>query len=59
MNHPIILSDIARFHQADLLREGQTRTMFKRAGITLSAQPKRQRAIVAFVATLILAFLIK
>ena len=59
MNHSTILSDIARFHQADLLREGQTQTMFKHAGITSSAQPKRQLVIVAFVATLILAFLIK
>ena len=59
MNHSTILSDIARFHQADLLREGQTQTMFKRAGLTSSAQPGRRLAIVAFVATLILAFLIK
>ena len=54
MNHSTIMSDMARIHQADLLREAQAQRMLKRAGITHAAQPKRLLAAAAFVVVLIL-----
>jgi hypothetical protein len=55
MNHGTTLSDMARTHQADLLREAQAQAMFKRAGVTPSAQPKWLLAAAAFVVTVALA----
>jgi hypothetical protein len=58
MNHSTILSDMARFQQADLLSEGESHALLKRAGITPAARPKRLLAVAVFAAALMLMLVI-